>query len=79
LIRQKGDYVRFAEPYKGRPADRAGIKIGDRIIEIDGKSAKGMTTEQVSNRLKGDPGTEISLKVARLVDDSVMTLTLRRE
>ena len=39
LIRQKGDYVRFAEPYKGRPADRAGIKIGDRILEIDGVSA----------------------------------------
>lgn len=79
LIRQKGDYVRFAEPYKGCPADRAGIKIGDRIIEIDGESAKGMTVEQVSNRLKGDPETEVRLKVARLVDDSVMNLTLRRE
>lgn len=79
LIRQKGDYVRFAEPYKGCPADRAGIKIGDRILEIDGESAKGMTVEQVSNRLKGDPETEVRLKVARLVDDSVMNLTLRRE
>ncbi len=79
LIRQKGDYVRFAEPYKGRPADRAGIKIGDRILEIDGVSAKGMTVDQVSNRLKGDPETEVRLKVARLVDDSVMNLTLRRE
>ena len=79
LIRLKGDYVRFAEPYKGCPADRAGIKIGDRIIEIDGESAKGMSTDQVSRRLKGDPGTEVRLKVARLVDDSVMKLSLTRE
>ncbi|MBQ5609096.1 MAG: S41 family peptidase [Rikenellaceae bacterium] len=79
LIRQKGDYVRFAEPYKGCPADRAGIKIGDRIIEIDGESAKGMTVDQISRRLKGDPGTEVRLKVARLVDDSVMNLSLTRE
>ena len=79
LIRQKGDYVRFAEPYKGCPADRAGIKIGDRIIEIDGESAKGMSVDQISRRLKGDPGTEVRLKVARLVDDSVMNLSLTRE
>lgn len=79
LIRQKGDYVRFAEPYKGCPADRAGIKIGDRILEIDGKSAKGMTVEQVSNRLKGDPDTEVRLKIGRLVDDAEVKLTLRRE
>lgn len=79
LIRQKGEYVRFAEPYKGCPADRAGIKIGDRILEIDGESARGMTVEQVSNRLKGDPETIVHLKVGRLVDDSVMDLKLRRE
>lgn len=79
LIRQKGEYVRFAEPYRGFPADRAGIKIGDRILEIDGESAKGMSVDQISRRLKGDPGTEVRLKVGRLVDDSVMDLTLRRE
>lgn len=79
LIRQKGEYVRFAEPYKGCPADRAGIKIGDRILEIDGESARGMTVEQVSNRLKGDPETIVHLKVGRLVDDSVMDLRLSRE
>lgn len=79
LIRQKGEYVRFAEPYKGFPADRAGIRIGDAILEIDGESAKGMSVDQVSRRLKGDPETEVRLKVSRLVDDSVMNLTLRRE
>ena len=40
LIRLAGDYVEFSAPYKGSPADRAGIRPGDRIVEIDGKSAK---------------------------------------
>ena len=53
LIRQKEDYVIIAEPYKGSPADRAGLKIGDKIVAIDGKDAKGFTTADVSKRLKG--------------------------
>lgn len=79
LIRKKDDYVRFAQPYKDYPADRAGIRIGDRILEIDGEPAKGFSTEEVSNRLKGDPGTSVRLKVGRLLDDSVFEVTLQRE
>ena len=58
LIRQKGDWVKIAQPYKGSPADRAGLKIGDKILAIDGKDAKGFTTEQVSSRLKGRTGQQ---------------------
>jgi carboxyl-terminal processing protease len=36
LIRKKGDYVIFAQPYKGSPSDVAGIKIGDKILSIGG-------------------------------------------
>ena len=39
LIRQKDDWVLFAEPYKNSPADKAGIQIGDRLLEIDGRTA----------------------------------------
>ncbi len=59
LIRQKEDYVRIAQPYENSPADRAGLKIGDRILAIDGKSAAGLTTEEVSKRLKGEPGSKV--------------------
>lgn len=79
LIRQKGDYVIFAQPYKDSPADKAGLRIGDKILAIDGVDAKGFTTEQVSSRMKGDPGTTLELVVERLTDTSVDTLTLRRE
>ncbi|MBR1958906.1 MAG: PDZ domain-containing protein, partial [Tidjanibacter sp.] len=56
LIRQKGEWVEFTAPYKDSPADRAGIRPGDRIVEIEGRSAKGMKSAEVSSLLKGDPG-----------------------
>ena len=78
LIRKKGDRVAFAQPYKGSPADRAGLKIGDKILAIDGKDATAYTTEQVSAALKGDPGTKVRLTVERL-DGTRQTLVLTRE
>lgn len=78
IIRKKGDWVTIAQPYKGSPADRAGLKIGDKILAIDGKDAKGFSTEQVSSRLKGDPGSKVKVTVERLSGDTE-TLTLKRE
>ena len=78
LIRQKDDYVRIAQPYQGSPADKAGLKIGDKILSIDGKDAKGFTTEQVSSRLKGEPGSKVKVTVEHL-DGSTETVTLQRE
>jgi len=79
LIRLRGDYVVFAQPYKDSPADRAGIRIGDKIVAVDGSPAKGWTTEQVSSRLKGDPGTAVKVTVEHLLDGREETLTLKRE
>ncbi len=78
LIRKKGEWVIIAQPYKDSPADRAGLRIGDRILAIDGKEAKGFTTEQVSAALKGDPGTKVKVTVEHL-DGSHRTVTLTRE
>lgn len=79
LIRQRGDYVVIAQPYKGTPSDRAGLKIGDKILAIDGEDAKGFTTEEVSKRLKGDPGSTVKVTVEKLVGGATETVTLRRE
>ena len=78
LIRQKDDWVRIAQPYEGSPADRGGLKIGDRILSIDGKSTRGFTTEQVSALLKGEPGSRVKVTVEHL-DSTRQTVTLRRE
>ena len=66
-------------PYKGSPADRAGIVVGDRILEIDGQDASAMTTEQVSSLMKGEPGTRLKMKVAKFYTGDTVQVELKRE
>ena len=76
VIHQRGDYVYASEPYEGMPADLAGIKAGDKILEIDGESAEGKTTAEVSSALRGQAGTELKVKIER--DGKVLEKTLTR-
>ena len=79
VIRQDSSAVRIAEPYKGAPADLAGLKIGDKIVAIDGKSIAGMKTDQVSSMLRGEPHTTVKVAVERLLDGKVVTHKIRRQ
>jgi carboxyl-terminal processing protease len=65
LIRGGREYVVISEVYKGFPADVAGIKAGDILKKVDGANLKGLSTENVSEKLKGNPGTEITVTVER--------------
>lgn len=62
-IQQDSDYVIIAEPYEGFPAYEAGLQAGDKILSIGSKNTKGMTTSDVSNMLKGQPDTKITLSI----------------
>jgi len=53
------------QPAEGTPALKAGLREGDRIIEVDGVSTKGMKVDDVANRLRGEIGTAVNLKIAR--------------
>ncbi len=79
IIRQKGDCVIIAEPYKGSPADRAGLIIGDKIVEINGKDMQNASTSDVSKMLRGEPNTEVTIKVKRLLTGEIEQLKIRRE
>ena len=57
--------VVIAEPYEGMPAQKAGLKAGDIIISIDGVKTKGMSTDSVSNMLRGEPGTILTIEYER--------------
>lgn len=82
LIKNDGNYIVITEPYKDYPADKAGLKAGDKIETIDGINVKGKNSEEVSKLLKGEPGTAISVEVLRpQVDGSTkkMTFEIKRE
>ena len=79
MIRKTGDYVTITEPYEDCPAQKAGLKAGDVILEIDGKSAKKKTTDDVSNFLKGFPGTEVVLTIDRPGESSPKKITMVRD
>lgn len=79
-IRMKRDSsgVVIAQPYKNSPADLAGLKIGDKFVSIDGEDVTKCTTEQISSRLKGTPGTKVKLVVKRLMTGKVEEMEIER-
>jgi len=52
-------------PIDGTPAAEAGIEPGDRIIKIDAQSTTGMDVEEIVKRLRGAPGTKVTLTISR--------------
>ncbi len=79
LIQQQGHYVVITEPYQNFPAQKAGLKAGDKIIAINGKSAKNMTSSKVSNLLKGSPGSALNLSIQHFGDSATTTLKIKRQ
>lgn len=79
VISKKGDHVIIREPYKGFPADKAGLLPGDIILSIDGNSIKGKSTDDVSEMLKGQPGKEITVRIQREGEEKSMDKKAVRE
>jgi carboxyl-terminal processing protease len=66
------DYIYIDEPYEGMPAARAGLKGGDEILSIDGESMKGKPSSYVSDHLRGEADTKLTVTVRRPgVKDSI--------
>ena len=61
----QNELITVISPITGTPAERLGIRSGDRIIEIDGVSAYGITNEEVFKKLRGPKGTTVKVKVIR--------------
>ena len=79
MIRKSGDYVVVAEPYQNSPADKAGLRAGDIIIKVDGKDVNGKTTQQMSDFLKGEPGSTFEMEIERKGEDSPRIVKIERE
>lgn len=79
IIFKRGDFIYISEPYEGAPADKAGLKAGDKVLEVNGNSTKGKTVDEVSTVLKGQPGSEITLLVQRDTTLKPYEVKLNRE
>lgn len=79
-IMQRDGNVYISGPHEGSPAAQAGLRTGDLITMVDTVTVLGMTTEQVSNRLKGQRGTTVRVTVKRpYVQDSILTFEIVRD
>ncbi len=80
LIRKKDNSLIIAEPYDGFPAQKSGMKAGDILLEINGKSVKNYSITQVSELLKGEPKSEVEIKVKRQYpQEKIFTVKFARQ
>lgn len=73
-----GDTVRVISTYPGAPAERAGLRVGDKIIAIDGGSVVGIGHEEISSLVRGKVGSEIVLTVVGEVENTPKEIALKR-
>ena len=76
---EKEQQIIIANPYEGKPAQRNGVQAGDRILSVDGISTKGQTVSEVSNNLRGVPGSTVTLQLEREGVEKPFTVSFARE
>lgn len=72
---KKHERAVISEPYEGTPSQKAGLKMGDIILSIDGKDVKGIPTDKVSEKLRGEQGTSFELRVLRGEEELTFPMT----
>lgn len=77
IMERDGDYTKIQRPFPGSPAYEAGIKPEDVMIAIDGKSAKGLSLNEIASRVKGKEGTTVKITFKRGDDEFTVELTRR--
>lgn len=72
-------FVKVIAPIDGTPASRAGIEPGDLIVKLAGESVKGMTLEEAVSKMRGKPGTIITMTIVREGADAPMEIEVERD
>lgn len=72
-------YIKIISPIEDSPAFRAGLKAGDLITRLDSVQIKGMALDEAVKKMRGEPGTKITLTIARKNEDKPIVVTLVRE
>lgn len=67
------------EPYEGSPAHKNGLQCGDEIVSIDSQSVKGLSSQQSSDKMRGEPGTKVVFGVKKLRSADTLRVEIVRE
>ena len=78
-VTEAGGLVKVISPIDGTPAFKAGIKPGDLITALDGKTLMGLTLAEAVDKLRGPPETQVTLTIKRTGEDKPVEVTLTRE
>ncbi len=73
------DTARVISPVAGGPSEKVGVMAGDRIVGIEDSSAVDLSSNEIQNRLKGEIGTEVQMRVYRPTMNQHLTFTITRE
>ncbi|MCK4308386.1 MAG: S41 family peptidase [Candidatus Atribacteria bacterium] len=79
IISIKDDQLTIISPIEDTPAYRVGIKAGDKIVEIDGKSTEGIGLDEAVNILRGEKGTQVILGIKRENVEEILEFTIIRD
>src|ERR1700677_4198294 len=77
-ISQSDKLLTVISPIEGTPADKAGIKSGDDILKIDGASTEGMDLMDAVHKMRGQPGTKVTITIFRAGFEAPKDLVLTR-
>ncbi|MCW3477570.1 S41 family peptidase [Limobrevibacterium gyesilva] len=78
-VTQEGGYIRVISPIDDTPASRAGVKAGDLILALDGKTVQGLSLNEAVDKMRGAPNSKITLTIKRTGVDTPLQLSMQRE
>jgi len=73
------EYVTVIAPIEGSPAERAGVRSGDRILAIDNVSVRARPSIELVRQMRGEPGSHVLLTIRRAGSEKLLYLTLTRQ
>lgn len=79
VISQKDGLLTIVAPMENTPGFEAGLLSGDRIVEIDGETTEAMSLQDAVKRLRGDPGTPVTIRILRPKTQEVKEMTIVRD
>ena len=77
-IQRRDEYPMIIDPFPGSPAERAGLRTGDRVVEIDGMKTRRLLNDEVLKALRGPPESEVTIVIERPGNPERMTFRLKR-